>query len=113
MLFVTGGNVADFTPISLGTANTIVCRGLAANKKNWNVNIIAVPTFDTLPDDIKNTTTKQYGEDETRGAVGITHDGKVYVIADMNGNELDWIILHEIERRLGIHHLYVSANFWE
>jgi len=46
-----------------------------------------VPTFDALPDDVKNTTTKQYGNDEAKNASGITHNGKVYNMANMNGSE--------------------------
>jgi len=107
-LFASRGNNTDFTAITLDTANTVVSRVLAANKKIWNIDIIAVPTFDALPDDVKNTTTKQYGKDEAKYASGITHNGKVYVIADMNGSEqeAESIILHEVEGHIGIRRLY-------
>jgi hypothetical protein len=70
---------------------------LAANKKIWNIDIIAVPTFDVLPDDVKNTTTKQYGKDEAKNASGITHNSKVYIMANINGSEAECIILNEIK----------------
>jgi hypothetical protein len=48
-----------------------------------------VPTFDALPDDVKNTTTKQYGKDEEKGTSSETHNGKVYVIANINVSETE------------------------
>ncbi|HEY9268554.1 MAG TPA: hypothetical protein VIO39_03750 [Methylotenera sp.] len=72
-----------------------------------------MPTLDALPDDVKNTNTKQYGKNEAKYASGITHIGKVYVIAYMNGSEAEGIILYEIEWGSEIHRLYLSDNLWE
>ena len=86
-LFASRRNQTDFTAITIDTANTVVSRVLAANKKNWNVDILVTATFDALPSEVKKAATKQYGEDEARGAFGITHNGKVYIMANMNGIE--------------------------
>jgi len=56
-----------------------------------------VPTFDALPSDVKKTAIKQYGENEARGACVITHNSKVYIMANINGSEAEPIILNEIK----------------
>jgi len=48
-----------------------------------------VPTFDDLPSDVKASTTKQYGENEAKNVSGITHNGKVYVIVNINVSETE------------------------
>lgn len=45
-------NGADVIPITLDTANAVISRVVTANKKNWNVDIISVSTFDELPSNV-------------------------------------------------------------
>lgn len=101
-------NSANVGRVSIDVARSTVNRIIAANKKNWNVDISAVATFDDLPDNVKDGIAKTYGEDARKNAKGVVHKGKVYVIAGKNENETDTeqTILHEIERHIGIHKLY-------
>lgn len=96
-----GGNV------SISVARSVVRRVVAANKKNWNVVVLTVATFDDLPDDVKSNIRKNYNEEAGQNAKGLIHRGKVYVIAGNNESKADveHTILHEIEGHFGIHKL--------
>lgn len=99
------GEGVDLRPMGFGAVSAVVDRVVAANQKNWNVDVRTVPTFDALPDGVKEAVAK-YGKDEK--PKGVLHQGRVYVVADMHTSEADVeaTILHEIEGHVGVHRLY-------
>lgn len=94
--------------VSLGVVDGVISRVVSA-KKSWNLDIVSVPSFDALPDEVKQGISK-YNNSENDHVKGVTHNGKVYVIADANESESDveMTILHEAEGHVGIHRLYGS-----
>lgn len=99
------GEGVDLGPMDFGAVSAAVGRIVAANKKNWDVGIDTVPTFDALPDDVKKAVAK-YGKNKK--PKGVLHQGRVYVVADRHTSEADVeaTILHEVEGHVGIHRLY-------
>ena len=89
-------------------AAVAVVDGVVASQKDWNVDVAAVAEFDDLPAQTRVDAINQYGEEAARNAKGVTHQGKVYVIAQNNASEADveTTILHEVEGHVGIHRLY-------
>lgn len=73
-----------------------------ANQKIWNLEIIAVATFDDLPSDIKNAAINQYRSDEAKSESNIAHDGKAYVMTNM--------IVHKAEGMKGLDRLQSSRR---
>lgn len=90
---------ANVGGVGIEVARSVVDRIVSANKKNWNIDISTVATFDDLPGNVKNNIAKNYGEDAANDAKGLIHNGKVYVIAKNNESEADieQAPFHEIE----------------
>lgn len=84
--------------LSLATARNVVERVVSA-KKGWNVEFGTFATFDSLPAQVQQDATKEYGAEDAKQAKGIVHKGKVYIIAENNGSEanVEMSILHEGE----------------
>ena len=60
-----GGNRVNMNGIDYFSARAVVKRVFAASKKNWNVDIIAIPSFDALPSEVKKYTINNYGKEGT------------------------------------------------
>ena len=90
------------------SARAVVKRVVSASKKNWNVDIIAVPSFDALPSEVKKYTINNYGKDAAKNAKGITHKGKVYIIAKNSDSiaDIESTLLYEVEG-----HIWLLRNF--
>jgi len=103
-----GSNRVNMNGVDYFSARAVVKRILAASKENWNVDIIAVPSFDALPSEVKKDTINNYGKDAAKNAKGITHNGKVYIIAKNSDSiaDIEATILQEVEG-----HIWLLRNF--
>lgn len=104
---------ANIGGIGIEVARSVVDRIVFANKKNWNLDIFTVATFDDLPDNVKNNIAKSYGEDTAKDVKDLVHyDNKVYVIAENNESEtdIDQASFHEIEGYIVIRKLYGNTT---
>jgi hypothetical protein len=59
------------------SARAVVKRVVAASKKNWNVDIIAVPSFDALPTEVKKAAINDYGDENGNLFYKIAHSESV------------------------------------
>lgn len=103
-----GSNRVNMNGVDYFSARAVVERVVAASKENWNVDIIAVPSFDALSSEVKKDTINNYGKEAAKEAKGITHKGKVYIIAKNSDSiaDIEATILHEVEGHIGIHRLF-------
>ena len=100
------GQRMDFRPVSLETAAGVVAGVRRATQKRWDLDLHLAPTFDALPDEVKQDVQRNYGQDARPS--GVTFGETVYVIADEHGSEsdLEATILHEVKGHVGVRRFY-------
>ena len=62
----------DFAPISLETAAGVVAKVRPIAKERWNVDLRLSPTFDALPDDVKQAV-RSYGNTKAKDVLCAGH----------------------------------------
>lgn len=99
------GRGKDFKPIAIDAAADVVRRVRPAAEL-WNVELRLVPSFESLPQAIRDEIADTYGEDERPRAV--LKGNAVYLVADQHASEseLETTIVHEIQGHVGVRRLY-------